>query len=66
MQTIRIAKLSNQAIIPTRKHPEDAGLDIYANGDHIVPVLNSCDYSQRNYGGGAPRLCRLIKTKGTK
>lgn len=40
MQTIRIAKLVNQAVIPTRKHPEDAGLDIYANGDHTVPVFS--------------------------
>ncbi|MAT42689.1 MAG: hypothetical protein CL609_10130 [Anaerolineaceae bacterium] len=40
MQTIRIAKLSNHAKLPTRKHPEDAGLDIYANGDHTIPALN--------------------------
>ena len=30
MQTIRIAKLHPQAIMPGRKHVEDAGLDIYA------------------------------------
>lgn len=40
MQTIRIAKLTKQAILPTRKHPNDAGLDIYANGNHEVPAFH--------------------------
>lgn len=31
MQTIKIAKLEPNAFLPTRKHPADAGLDIYAN-----------------------------------
>ncbi len=39
MQTIRIAKLSDQAILPTRKHTADAGLDIYAHGEHTIPAL---------------------------
>ncbi|MFA5837392.1 MAG: hypothetical protein WC837_10605 [Bellilinea sp.] len=30
MQTIRIARLRPDAFLPTRKHPADAGLDIYA------------------------------------
>ena len=30
MQTIRIARLRPNAILPTRKHPADAGLDVYA------------------------------------
>jgi len=30
MQTIRIARLRRDAILPTRKHPADAGLDVYA------------------------------------
>ena len=30
MQTIRIARLRPDAILPTRKHPADAGLDVYA------------------------------------
>lgn len=40
MQTFKIAKLDQNAVIPTRKHPEDAGLDIYANGDHTIRALN--------------------------
>ncbi len=35
MQTIKIAKIDTNAYLPTRKHPSDAGLDIYANC-HIV------------------------------
>ena len=30
MQTIRIARLRPDAILPIRKHPADAGLDVYA------------------------------------
>jgi dUTP pyrophosphatase len=30
MDTLRIAKLRPDAYIPTRKHPADAGLDLYA------------------------------------
>ncbi len=35
MQTIKIAKIEPNAFLPTRKHPSDAGLDIYANC-HVV------------------------------
>ncbi len=40
MKIIRIAKLDPQAIVPTRKHADDAGLDIYANGNHTIPPLS--------------------------
>ncbi|HML39499.1 MAG TPA: hypothetical protein PKD23_02340 [Bellilinea sp.] len=30
MDTLRIARLRPDATLPTRKHPEDAGLDLYA------------------------------------
>jgi dUTP pyrophosphatase len=30
MNTIKAAKLQDNAIIPTRKHPDDAGIDFYA------------------------------------
>ena len=30
MQTIRIARLRPDAVMPTRKHPQDAGMDLYA------------------------------------
>lgn len=38
MQTIRVARLRADAILPTRKHPEDAGMDFYAVEKVDVPV----------------------------
>ncbi len=46
METIRIARLRPDAILPSRKHPQDAGLDLYAvettlvapHGFAIVPT----------------------------
>jgi len=35
METIFVARLRNDAKLPTRKHPEDAGLDVYA----VEPVI---------------------------
>ena len=35
MEKIRVAKLRPDAIIPTRKHPDDAGIDFYA----VEPVM---------------------------
>lgn len=37
MQTIRIARLRAGAILPTRSHPTDAGLDIYAAQAIVIP-----------------------------
>lgn len=36
MQSIKIAKLDPDAFLPTRKHPADAGLDLYANRTIII------------------------------
>jgi len=36
MQTIKIAKIDPSAFLPTRKHPVDAGLDIYANCNIVI------------------------------
>jgi dUTP pyrophosphatase len=36
MQSIKIAKLDPEATLPTRKHPADAGLDLYANRTFII------------------------------
>jgi dUTP pyrophosphatase len=33
---MRVAKLHEKAIIPTKKHPDDAGWDLYAVGMHLV------------------------------
>lgn len=37
MQTLRVARVRPQAKLPTRKHPEDAGLDLYAAESVTVP-----------------------------
>lgn len=37
MQTILVARLRPDAILPTRKHPEDAGMDFYAVQDALIP-----------------------------
>jgi len=40
MEIIRIAKLVPNAIIPTRKHADDAGIDLYSSQDVIIPALS--------------------------
>lgn len=37
METIRIARLRPEAVLPTRKHPADAGLDFYAVAAVEIP-----------------------------
>jgi len=34
---IKIKKLTETAIIPTKAHEEDAGFDLYADEDKIIP-----------------------------
>lgn len=36
LEAIKIKKLNDNATIPTRSHPTDAGLDLYALGDHVI------------------------------
>ncbi|OJX38062.1 MAG: hypothetical protein BGO78_08500 [Chloroflexi bacterium 44-23] len=38
MQTIKVAKLSEEAKLPTRKHPQDAGLDFYSVAAMTIPA----------------------------
>jgi len=40
MEIIKIAKLVPNAIIPTRKHVDDAGIDIYSSQDVEIPALS--------------------------
>ncbi len=40
MDKIKIAKLSETAIIPNRKHPDDAGLDLYSNEEKEISSFN--------------------------
>ena len=37
MKTIKAAKLIDNAILPTRKHPDDAGIDFYAAEEKVIP-----------------------------
>ena len=37
MENIRAAKLQENAILPTRKHPDDAGIDFYAAESSVIP-----------------------------
>ena len=36
MEKIRAAKLQEDAVIPTRKHPDDAGIDFYAAEEKVI------------------------------
>ena len=38
METIRIARLRPHAVLPTRKHPQDAGMDLYAAEARSLPA----------------------------
>ena len=40
MKELKIAKLVPNATVPTRKHPEDAGIDLYASENLIIPPLS--------------------------
>lgn len=33
---LKIKKLHEDAVVPTRAHREDAGIDLYACGDHVI------------------------------
>ena len=37
METIKAAKLRDDAILPTRKHPDDAGIDFYSAEAKTIP-----------------------------
>ena len=36
MEKIRTAKLQEDALIPTRKHPDDAGIDFYSAEEKVI------------------------------
>ena len=37
MKTIKAARLQENAVLPTRKHPDDAGIDFYAAEEKVIP-----------------------------
>jgi dUTP pyrophosphatase len=41
LNTLKYSKLSDQAKPPTRKHPADAGVDVYALNSVVVPPHSS-------------------------
>ena len=38
--TLKFARLTPQAVAPTRKHPADAGVDVYASEDVRIPPFS--------------------------
>ena len=40
MDRIKVAKLQEDAILPTRKHPDDAGIDFYAVETRLIQPNN--------------------------
>lgn len=63
---IRVARIHEDAVFPTRKHPYDAGLDLYAYGDHVIKP----DYPFKNVRTGVRieiplGFFGLIKPKGS-
>lgn len=41
MPTLRFARLDTEARLPARKHPHDAGVDIFANETVVVPPFSA-------------------------
>lgn len=37
MDKLKVAKLVEEAVLPTRKHPDDAGIDFYAIKETVIP-----------------------------
>lgn len=34
---LKIKKLHDDAVVPSRAHHDDSGMDLYAYGDHVIP-----------------------------
>lgn len=69
MKTLQIKKLSESAILPTREHKADSGLDIYASEDVIVttgtqiPTGIAINIPEGYEGTIRPRSGKTSKTK---
>lgn len=64
MQTIRIARLRDDARLPTRKHPADAGLDLYAVEGATLPPHSAAIVPTGVTVEVPEGLVALIKPKG--
>jgi dUTP pyrophosphatase len=42
MKTLKVKKLNKDAILPTRAHPQDAGLDLFALEDIFCDIGSRC------------------------
>jgi len=58
--TLFIKKLSATAIVPTRAHDDDAGLDVYASIDAIVPACGWAWVSTGIAMAVAPGFCARV------
>lgn len=64
MHTIRIARINSNATLPTRKHASDAGLDIYANADFVIPPHSTSIITTGITVEIEPGFVGLLKPKG--
>lgn len=64
METIRIARLRSNAILPSRKHPHDAGLDLYAAEACTLPPHVSAIIPTGISVEIPPGYVGLVKPKG--
>ena len=64
MHTIRVAQIKTNATLPTRKHASDAGLDIYANADFVIPPHSTSIITTGITVEIEPGFVGLLKPKG--
>lgn len=67
MEVLKFKKLHDDAILPTRKHGDDAGLDIYALEDiEIPPTELSDDLVRANVGRTRARTGIAVEIQPTQ
>lgn len=64
MKTIRIARLRPSAVLPTRRHPQDAGIDLYAADAALIPPHSSAIVPTGVTVEIPPGFVGLVKPKG--
>ncbi len=64
MNRIRIARLRPGAVLPTRKHPQDAGLDLYAAEETTLPPHSAAIVPTGVTIEIPPGYVGLVKPKG--
>jgi len=56
-------KLDDNAIMPTRAHPTDAGLDLYARETQIIPARESAKFDTGVHVELPPNTVGMLKSK---